>query len=139
MTHHDPSMANEAVDLEIEKLLERASLSPLQVRILFLIIIAIVLEGIDIQLVGIAAPQILAEWHLSKATFGFAAAASLFGMAIGAPVAGRLGDRLGRRPALIGGVFVLGALTALMGLAQTVGQIATMRSGAGVGFGAVLT
>lgn len=139
MTHHDRSKANEAVDLKIEQLLERSSLSLLQGRILFLIIIAIVLEGIDIQLLGIAAPQILAEWHLSKAGFGFAAAASLFGMAIGAPAAGRLADRLGRRPVLIGAVFALGALTALMGLAQTVGQLASMRLCAGVGFGAVLT
>lgn len=139
MTHHDRSKAEEAVDLEIEQLLERSSLSMLQVRILFLIIITIVLEGIDIQLLGIAAPQILAEWHLSKAGFGFAAAASLFGMAIGAPAAGRLADRLGRRPVLIGAVFALGALTALMGLAQTIGQLAAMRLCAGVGFGAVLT
>jgi AAHS family 4-hydroxybenzoate transporter-like MFS transporter len=139
MSHHDPGKAPEAVDLEIEQLLEQGSLSLLQVRILCLLGTAIVLEGIDLQLVGIAAPRILAEWHMSKAEFGLAMAASLFGMAIGAPAAGRLADQLGRRPVLIAGVFVLGTLTALMSLAQTVGQIATMRLCAGVGFGAVLT
>ena len=127
------------MDAQIEQVLEQASLNQMQRRVLLLIVLTVVLEGIDIQIVGIAAPQILAEWNLSNAQFAFALAASLLGMAIGAPMAGALADRLGRRPILIGGVVLLGVSTAWMALAQSVAQIALMRVTAGFGFAAVLT
>jgi len=54
-------------------------LSPLQIRVLALVIRAIVLEGVDIQVIGLAAPLIIREWAITRAALGPAMAASLIG------------------------------------------------------------
>jgi AAHS family 4-hydroxybenzoate transporter-like MFS transporter len=119
--------------------LEGARLSDRQRRVLAVVILAIILEGIDIQLLGLAAPAILQDWHLAKAALGAAMAGSLLGMTLGAPLGGVLGDRFGRRIILLAGVSLFGFFTVLTALAMDVAQIASLRVLAGFWFGAVLT
>ena len=73
--------------------------------------LAVIFDGFDIQILGFAVPSLMKEWGLGRAAFGPVLALGLVGMAVGSPLAGYWGDRIGRRPALIGCLIVFGLAT----------------------------
>lgn len=101
-----------------------------------LVMAALVIDGLDYQLLALLAPVILAEWGVDRGTFGTAMAAALFGMAIGAGGGGWLGDRIGRLRALVLSVVLFGCATVAASRADGVSTLAVLRVIGGVGFGA---
>lgn len=106
------------------------------VATLVLVMAALVIDGLDYQVLAQVAPVILAEWGLDRGTFGTAMAAALFGMAIGAAGGGWLGDRIGRLRALVLAVVLFGLATVAASQADGVTALALLRVAGGVGFGA---
>ena len=81
---------------------------------IFLICAAIMsLDGFDLGLLGFVVPAMAADWSLPPSSFAFALSASLIGVAFGSTIAGWMGDRLGRRAALLW-MFVIGAVGSLL-------------------------
>jgi AAHS family 3-hydroxyphenylpropionic acid transporter len=70
---------------------------------------AAIIEGMDLQSMGIAAAGIGPEFHLSKAQLGNVLTASPLGLFFGAFAGGRMADLWGRRAALILSIVVFGA------------------------------
>ena len=97
-----------------------------------------VLEGVDIQVMGVAAPKLGAELQLARDTLGRALSASNIGLVLGATLGGWLADRLGRKPVLIGSVITFGAFTLGTMFAFSYESLFAARIGAGIGFGAAL-
>jgi len=108
MTHAGPKSAEV---LDIGTLLDNSKFSLAQALLVALAALSIILDGFDGQLIGFAIPSLIKEWGVTKADFAPVVAAGLFGMAIGSVGAGWVGDRLGRRVALIGAVSVFGVMT----------------------------
>ena len=81
---------------------ETQKIGPLQFRVLLLCMLAQIFDGFDIQILGFAIPSLIREWHVARSAFGPVLALGLAGMAVGSPLAGYVGDRFGRRTALIG-------------------------------------
>jgi len=92
----------------------------------------------DIQIVGYAIPAIAKDWGLAKSSFASVLAAGLFGVTLGSAIGGLLGDRIGRRPALILSVFFFAANTLGMSLPHSLLPLLLLRFCAGVGIGGVL-
>ncbi len=101
-----------------------------------LVMAALVIDGLDYQLLALLAPVILEEWGVDRGTFGTAMAAALFGMAIGAGGGGWLGDRIGRLCALVLAVVLFGCATVAASQATGVSSLAVLRVIGGIGFGA---
>jgi AAHS family 4-hydroxybenzoate transporter-like MFS transporter len=97
---------------------------------------ALVIDGLDYQLLALVAPVIMGEWGVARGDFGAAMAAALFGMAFGAAGGGWLGDRIGRLHALVLAVVVVGAATMAASRAEDVTALAALRVIGGIGFGA---
>ena len=97
-----------------------------------------VLEGFDIQAIGVAAPRLGAELRLDSATLGRALSASNIGLVLGATIGGWLADLWGRKPVLIAAVLAFGAFTLGTMYAETYELLFAARLGAGFGFGAAL-
>ncbi len=112
--------------------------SGLQVLVLFLTGFAIVLDGFDNQALAFVLPALLQEWDLPRSAFAPVLSVSLIGMTVGAAGAGYLGDRFGRKPALIGCVLLFGLLTAAAGLCENIGQLTLLRFLAGLGLGGAM-
>ena len=93
------------------------------------------LFGFDSSVVNGAVDAIRKDFELGAALTGFAVAVALLGCAVGAVVAGRLADRLGRVPVmLIGSVlFIASAIGA--GFANGVGDLILWRVIGGLGIG----
>jgi MFS transporter, AAHS family, 4-hydroxybenzoate transporter len=103
-----------------------------------MVAVALVLDGFDAQALGLAIPALMIEWDATRADFAPIAAGSLLGMAIGATFGGLVGDRIGRRAALIGSIALFGIATGLATLTQGVGTFGALRALAGLGLGATL-
>jgi len=103
-----------------------------------MVAIALMLDGVDAQALGLAIPPLMNEWGLTRADFSPITAASLIGMAIGATFGGLVGDRIGRRAALIGSIVLFGLPTGLATMAHGTGSFGALRAVAGLGLGATL-
>jgi AAHS family 4-hydroxybenzoate transporter-like MFS transporter len=103
-----------------------------------MVALALVLDGLDAQALGLAIPPLMLEWDLTRGDFAPVAAVSLMGMAIGATFGGVVGDRIGRRTALICSMVLFGLATGLATLSQGIGSFGALRAFAGLGLGATL-
>ena len=97
----------------------------------------VVLDGLDNQMLGIAAPSLIEEWGIARESLGVVFALGFVGMIFGNLISGWLGDRFGRRTALVFGIIVFGLATLLTGFATNIVQVAMLRTMAGVGLGGV--
>jgi len=97
-----------------------------------------VVEGFDIQAIGIAAPQLAPQFGLSPGQMGWIFAISNIGLVIGASFGGWFADRVGRKPVFIAAVLIFGVFTLLTTLASTFALLFAVRLCAGLGFGAAL-
>src|SRR4051794_9322933 len=70
-----------------------------------------VLEGFDIQALGVATPRLAPEFGLTADRMGWVFAVSNIGLLIGASLGGWLADRFGRKPVFIVAVATFGAFT----------------------------
>ena len=97
-----------------------------------------VLEGFDIQAMGVAAPRIAPQFGLDAQQMGWVFSISNIGLVIGASLGGWLADRSGRKPVLLAAVALFGCFTVSTALAGNYNALLAMRFCAGLGFGAAL-
>jgi AAHS family 4-hydroxybenzoate transporter-like MFS transporter len=95
-------------------------------------------DGFELSALGFAVPHISEEWHVAPGDMGWMLSASLFGMFFGAPLFGAIGDRYGRRPAIVIGCLAFGITTLAIAGAHSIGQITVLRFIAGLGMGGLL-
>ena len=91
--------------------------------------------GFDTAVISGTTTALERQFHLSTSSLGFTVAIATIGTILGALVAGKLADRLGRRTVLfiIGGLYILGALGT--GLAPTHLILVIFRFVGGIGVG----
>lgn len=97
-----------------------------------------VLEGFDIQAIGVAAPRLAPEFGLTPREMGWVFAISNIGLVIGAGLGGWIADRIGRKPVFIGAVSTFGLFTLSTLLVHDFETLFVVRLFAGFGFGAAL-
>jgi AAHS family 4-hydroxybenzoate transporter-like MFS transporter len=107
-----------------------------QIVILVLAVLALVLDGLDSQLLAFVTPIILKEWQIDRVAFAPALAAALIGMSFGSGLGGLLGDRFGRRPVLIASTICFGIGTIAISLTNGIVTLTALRLGSGLAFGA---
>jgi AAHS family 4-hydroxybenzoate transporter-like MFS transporter len=100
--------------------------------------LAIIFDGIDNQLLGVAIPTIMREWAVPRSAFAPVVSLGYVGMMIGGALGGIAGDRAGRRTTLLASMAVFGVMTLAVGLADSVVALAVMRLIAGVGLGGAI-
>lgn len=97
-----------------------------------------VLEGFDIQVLGVAAPRLAPEFRLTPQEMGWLFAISNIGLVIGASFGGWLADQVGRKPVFIGAVLAFGVFTFATAHAVDFTSLFAARLLVGLGFGAAL-
>ena len=107
-------------------------------RTIGLCFLVALLEGLDLQATGIAAPYIASEFGLSPASLGWLFSAGLIGLLPGAVVGGGLADRFGRKSVLIGAVLLFGLFSLLTAHSSTYEGLLAARLVTGLGLGAAL-
>lgn len=99
---------------------------------------ALMLDGLDNQLLGLVMPSLIADWHLDRGAFAPFIIVTVVLMSIGTCAGGWLGDKYGRKPVLIGAMVVLGAFTLASGAVISPLQLLLTRGCAALGMGGVM-
>ena len=97
-----------------------------------------VLEGFDIQAMGVAMPRLGPEFGLDASAKGWLFTMNNIGMVLGAAMGGWIADRTGRRPVLMCAVALFGMFTFWVAIAKSYETLVAVRFLAGLGFGAAL-
>src|SRR5215831_2969051 len=100
--------------------------------------LAALVEGYDIQSMGVAAPGLASALRLAKEQLGPVFSASTVGLFLGAIVIGRLADRVGRKWALIGSLATFGAFSLATASASGLTGLLVVRLLAGLGLGGAM-
>ncbi len=132
----NPAPENKSVD--IAPLLDDGRWTPYLMLLVGLTALAIVFDGADIQLLGLAIPSMGKEWGVEREAFASLFAVGMVGMMIGGSTAGLIGDRVGRKTALIGSVTVFGVATLAMSKVNGVDALGLLRLLAGLGLGGAM-
>lgn len=97
-----------------------------------------ILEGLDLQSMGVAATGLVAEFNLESDEMGFIASASSVGLLIGALVGGMISDRIGRKQVMIISVALFGFCSFITPFAWDVNSLIGIRLITGLGMGGAL-
>lgn len=124
--------------VDVAKLLDAGRWTAYQAWLVALVALTIVFDGIDNQLLGIVIPTVMEEWDVPRSAFAPVVSLGYFGMMVGGMVAGLIGDRLGRRTALLGSMVVFGALTVLAAFVHSPNELGLLRFLAGIGLGGAM-
>ena len=93
----------------VADVIDRSPLGAYHWRIVLLGGLVMMLDGYDLAIMGTVVPAIAAAWNQPLSGFGLVFSSSFAGVAVGSAVAGMLGDRYGRKIALLT-LFLFGAV-----------------------------
>ena len=101
------------------------------------VFVALMVDGMDLQMLALALPSISKDLQLSPVRAGALSTYTLVGMGIGGVLAGWLADRIGRVRVVWWAVLIFSAFTGLIAWCQAYWQIAVMRFLSGFGIGSL--
>src|SRR5579872_2825248 len=101
------------------------------------VFLALLVDGMDLQMLALALPSISRELQISSVRAGALSTYTLIGMGIGGALAGWLADRIGRVRVVQASVLIFSAFTSVIALCHGYWQIAAMRLVSGFGLGSV--
>jgi MFS transporter, AAHS family, 4-hydroxybenzoate transporter len=119
----------------IEAALENQRIGPLQIRVATLCMLIQICDGYDVNSIGWAVPSLIRTWHLPPPAFTIAFLWSSIGILVGALSAGPVGDRIGRRPLLIGSASIISIASLASAFAPSLGILSILRFFTGLGIG----
>ncbi|CAG9229755.1 3-(3-hydroxy-phenyl)propionate transporter MhpT [Burkholderia vietnamiensis] len=96
------------------------------------------LEGLDLQSTGLAAPRMAREFHLAVAQLGWAFGIGALGLLPGAALGGRLADRIGRKRVLMMSVALFGIFSIATTQVWDLQTLLVARFLTGLGLGAAM-
>src|ERR671937_753311 len=125
-------------EIQVSRLLDEHGLSAFQIKLIVWSFFIVLIDGCDIAAIAFAAPHLVRAWGISPAALGPVFSASLVGILFGSAIFGWVGDRYGRKAALIGSNLWFGAFTLAAAYATNLEQMFWLRLLAGLGIGGVI-
>jgi MFS transporter, AAHS family, 4-hydroxybenzoate transporter len=124
--------------IEVTHWIDQQDFGVRQGVIVLLCALVALLDGMDLQSIGLAAPLMTKALQIAPPAFGAVFSAALAGLALGAFALGALADRFGRKRVLIGSTLAFGVFTLCTAAAGGLGELLTYRFLTGVGLGGAM-
>jgi len=128
----------EAHQIQVSRLLDERGLSAFQIKLIVWSFFIVLIDGYDIAAIAFAAPHLVRAWGIPPAALGPVFSASLVGILFGSALFGWIGDRYGRKAALVGANLWFGVFTLAAAYASNLDQMFWLRLLAGLGIGGVI-
>jgi MFS transporter, AAHS family, 4-hydroxybenzoate transporter len=128
----------EAPVVQVSHLLDERGITSFHVHLIFWSVLIALFDGYDIAAIALAAPHLVADWHVPRSALGPVLASSLAGILVGSMFFGWIGDRFGRKNALVGSLLLFGIFTWAAAYATNLNQMTWLRLVAGLGIGGVI-
>jgi AAHS family 4-hydroxybenzoate transporter-like MFS transporter len=124
--------------VQVSRLLDERGLSSFQIMLIVWSFFIVLIDGYDIASIAFAAPSLAKEWALKPGALGPVFSASLIGILFGSALFGFVGDRYGRKAALVWANLLFGVFTLGAAYATNLDQMFWLRLLAGLGIGGVI-
>jgi AAHS family 4-hydroxybenzoate transporter-like MFS transporter len=124
--------------LDVVALIETRPIGAAQWTVIGLCALVAMLDGLDLQSIGLAAPAMGAQLHIAPQAFGMVFSAALAGLALGAFLLGPVADRVGRKRVLVAATFCFGVFTFATAYAGSLPELLTCRFLTGFGLGGAM-
>ncbi|BAM90039.1 hydroxybenzoate transporter [Bradyrhizobium oligotrophicum S58] len=121
--------------IDVSDVIERQRRNGLVLKVMILSTVMMCLDGYDLHAMAFAAPAIVRSWGIDKATLGVVFSAGVFGILVGGLIFGYLGDRIGRRLAIVAATITFGGFSLLTVWAGDLNMLIALRFLAGIGIG----
>src|SRR6266481_6363428 len=125
-------------EVQVSRLLDERGLSSFQIKLLIWSFFIVLIDGYDIAAIAFAAPHLVRAWGVAPGALGPVFSASLFGILFGSALFGWVGDRYGRKAALVGANLLFGIFTLTAAFATNLDEMFWLRLLAGLGIGGVI-
>jgi AAHS family 4-hydroxybenzoate transporter-like MFS transporter len=124
--------------VQVSHFLDEHGVGSFQIKLLFWSVLIAFIDGYDIGAIAFAAPRLIADWHIAPRELGLVLSASNFGVLFGSQIFGWIGDRYGRKTALIAANILFGVLTYWASYSTNLTELSWLRFFAGLGIGGVI-
>jgi len=130
-------MAVEA-EVQVSHFLDQHGLGAFQIKLIIWSVLLAMIDGYDIGAIAFAAPSLIKEWHIAPKALGLVLSASNIGVLFGSQIFGWVGDRYGRKTALILSNLLFGIFTFIAAYSTNLTELTWLRFFAGLGIGGVI-
>jgi len=127
-----------APQVQVSQFLDQYGVGAFQLKLMVWSVLIAMIDGYDIGAIAFAAPHLIADWHVAPKDLGLVLSASNIGVLFGSQIFGWIGDRYGRKTALILCNLLFGALTYWAAYATNLTEMTWLRLFAGFGIGGVI-
>jgi MFS transporter, AAHS family, 4-hydroxybenzoate transporter len=125
--------------IDVERLVDDQQITSFNWTLVITCFFVTLIDGYDISALPAAGPFFVREWHLaSPADLTYAFSATNFGVLFGAPLFGWIGDRFGRKPAIILSLVTFGLFTLVVAFADSPWYLTWARFLTGFGIGGAI-
>lgn len=124
--------------INTKELIDKNPFGAYQIGVFLLCFLACVVDGYDVQVIGVAVPGIRESLHLEPAMIGVIFTAGQIGVLLGALCLGPVADRIGRKRMLIASALIFGAFSFLTAYATNITAFVVLRVLAGLGMGGIV-
>ena len=125
-------------EVQVSQFLDEHGVGSFQIKLIVWSILIALIDGYDIAAIAFAAPHLIVEWHVPPQALGLVLSASNFGILFGSQIFGWIGDRYGRKSALIAANLLFGIFTYAAAYSTDLSQLTWLRLIAGLGIGGVI-
>src|SRR6202161_2383483 len=130
-------MAGEA-EVQVSHFLDQRGLGAFQIKLIIWSVLLAMIDGYDTGAIAFAAPSLIKEWHIAPKALGLVLSASNIGVLFGSQIFGLIGDRFGRKTALILANLLFGIFTFIAAYSTNLTELSWLRFIAGLGIGGVI-
>lgn len=124
--------------LDVAPILDHGPWTSFQKRILFLVALVMVFDGVDAQVLSLSLSSISSQWGINRSAFAPLLGCSFVAMALGTALGGMLGDQVGRKWTLVGSCVTFSVMTLVGALADDMVFLGICRVIASLGMGAAM-
>jgi AAHS family 4-hydroxybenzoate transporter-like MFS transporter len=124
--------------IELDRLVDGQTIGRLVMRVVLLSLLVQCADGFDLAAMSYAAPELIRSWHFPAAALGPVFSAGIVGMAVGGPLLGYVGDRFGRRIAILLSTIIYGLFSLMIVASHDLHTMLILRFISGVGLGGLL-
>src|SRR3984885_5438442 len=127
-----------AAEVQVSHFLDEHGLGSFQIKLIIWSALLAMIDGYDIGAIAFAAPHLIGEWHIAPKALGLVLSASNIGVLFGSQIFGWIGDRYGRKTALILANLLFGVFTFAAAYSTNLTELSWLRFVAGLGIGGVI-
>jgi MFS transporter, AAHS family, 4-hydroxybenzoate transporter len=128
----------DAAEVQVSHFLDEYGLGSFQIKLIVWSVLLAMIDGYDIGAIAFAAPSLIKEWHVAPKELGLVLSASNIGVLFGSQIFGWIGDRYGRKTALILANLLFGVFTFIAAYSSNLTELSWLRLVAGLGIGGVI-